>query len=116
MVLVTLIGRRFSLDGFPTPREEEVPESKPLYPEEDPTTFDSFVVTLGREIPAGSVLHGRVHFFIRYGRAPDETAVLRIKGRVSIKVSPSGRDEVYWAPDPDSTPDCPGVEDVMSRY
>jgi hypothetical protein len=117
MVLVTLVGRDLSLDGFPVPSEPQVRESMPLYPEENPATFDSVVVSLGKEIPKGTVLHGRAYFLLRYGPSTSSTAVLKIKGRISIEVGTmkDGSDAAFWAADKDSTPDCPGVEKLIGH-
>lgn len=117
MVLTTLIGRDFSLDGFPVPKEPQVPESMPLYPEENPATFNSVVVTLGKDVPKGTVLAGNVYFLIRYGPTSSNTAALKIKGRVFIHVGAlkNGDDAAFWTPAKDGTPDCAGVEELIGR-
>jgi hypothetical protein len=114
-VLATLIGRHFEVDGFPKPTEPEVPEAKPLYPEEGVVTYDSTVVSLGQDFSPGARLHGKVYFFIRYGPMSTNTAVLKIKGRVTIDVGAlqNGEDALYWIADPDSTPDCAGIDNLL---
>lgn len=114
-VTATLIGRAFTLDNIPSPDNLYEAENITAYPEQKIAAFDSDPISLGRTFPAGTVLPGRVYFAVRYGPTPDNTAVLKVKGRVFIKVLNDRQAIAYWKADPDSTPDCPGAERLVNQ-
>lgn len=115
-VNIVLMSRKFWLEGYPPPPLTDA-EEYPLYPEQDTVTVDSNIIELGKDLPSGTVLRGRVDFKVRYGPSIHDTALLVTKGTVTIVVDDiaKGQDSLRWKPDPDSTPDCPGATDLINR-
>jgi hypothetical protein len=111
-VMTTLVGYRFSLDDYPQFIAPMEAETKPLYAQQSWARADSNVLTLSKEPAPDAVLPGKVHFVMKYGPTLSNPALLRIKGRVVIHLWPA---TVDWYPDPDSTPDCPGVERLVNQ-
>ena len=113
-VNVALMSHKLAIEGYPLPKYADV-ENNALYPEQDIVTFDSNVIELGKDFPPGTTLHGRVDFTARYGPTANDTALLRILGNVTIVVDgvTKGQDSLRWKADPESTPDCPGVDKLI---
>lgn len=111
----TLMAANFSLDGYPVPPQIEA-KHETLFPEEHLVKEDSAIVWLGRDFAGGTQLHGQVDFQARYGPDAANTALLRVRGKVTITLGPTGTRtaDLKWEPAPESLPDC--SQEILAAY
>lgn len=84
------MGGDFALNGFP-PALQVAGQQMTIYPEQRLATMSSKPVKLGRDFPAGTEFEGTVDFQARYGPTTSDTALIRVRGKIFLKLGPSNR-------------------------